>query len=103
MAKHDLIPHPVFCERRTLSELAAAASMHPDFVRRVFDYGLLESVDTDEGTAWFDAVAECRLRTIGRLRDDLGINLPGIGAVLDLLERIESLQGEIRILRGRIR
>jgi MerR family transcriptional regulator, heat shock protein HspR len=43
-----------------------------------------------------------RLRRITRLRRDLGINLAGIAAVLDMRERIESLQKEVARLRGRL-
>jgi hypothetical protein len=37
-----------------------------------------------------------------RLRRDLGINLEGIAAVLDMRERIESLQREVEYLRRRL-
>jgi hypothetical protein len=37
------------------------------------------------------------------LRRDLGINLAGIAAVLDMRERIENLQKEVESLRGRVR
>ena len=44
-----------------------------------------------------------RLRRIVRLSRDLGINLAGIAAVLDMRERIESLQKEVERLRGQLR
>ena len=37
--------------------------------------------------------------TFRRLREDLGINLPGVAAVMDLLERVEALQRELANLR----
>ena len=39
----------------------------------------------------------CKLciKNIERLRNDLGVNLPGIGLILDLLERISQLEKEI--------
>jgi MerR family transcriptional regulator, heat shock protein HspR len=43
-----------------------------------------------------------RLLRIVRLSRDLGINLAGIAAVLDMRERIESLQKEVERLRGRL-
>jgi MerR family transcriptional regulator/heat shock protein HspR len=36
-----------------------------------------------------------------RLRRDLGINLPGVAAVLDMRERIETLQKEVERLQRR--
>ena len=40
---------------------------------------------------------------LDRLRRDLGINLAGIAAVLDMRDRIEGLQKEVERLRGRRR
>jgi len=36
-----------------------------------------------------------------RLHNQLGINWAGVGLVLDLLDRIEQLEDEIRLLKGR--
>ena len=41
-----------------------------------------------------------RLRKFFRLRGTLGVNTSGAAIILDLLERIELLQQEIRCLRG---
>jgi MerR family transcriptional regulator/heat shock protein HspR len=68
-------------------------------VERFVAYGLLEPIADEGRVVWFDLVAVRRLRTIRRLREDLGINLPGISVVLDLLGRIESLQHELAELR----
>jgi DNA-binding transcriptional MerR regulator len=40
------------------------------------------------------------VRKIIRLRRDLGLNYAGIGVVLELMERIESLEAKIRELEG---
>lgn len=82
-----------------LDELAAASDLHPDFVQNIVAYGLLEPVRAEQTLLWFDVTAVRRLRTIRRLRDDLGINLAGIAVVLDLLERIEALERELAHLR----
>ena len=89
----DLDPRP------TLEGLASAADLHPDLVARFAAYGLLEPVSTRGAELRFDFTAISRLRTIRRLRSDLGINLPGIAVVLDLVERIETLQRELAELR----
>jgi MerR family transcriptional regulator, heat shock protein HspR len=41
-----------------------------------------------------------RLRKYFRLRSTLGVNTSGAAVILDLLERIEQLQHELRCLRG---
>jgi DNA-binding transcriptional MerR regulator len=58
-------------------------------------------VQRDHRNLRFEAACVTRLRTIGRLRRDLGINLPGIAAVLELLDRVQSLQRELDTLRFR--
>ncbi len=42
-----------------------------------------------------------RLRKFFRLRDTLGVNASGAAIILDLLDRIETLQEELRCLRER--
>ena len=81
--------------RLTLEALAAAVGLHPGVVEQFVTYGLLEPVTTGEAVVCFDAKAVLRLLTICRLREDLGINLPGVAVVLDLLERIDRLKREL--------
>ncbi len=95
MSRQELILHPAVRNRITLEALAEAVGFHPGLVERFVAYGLLEPIAFDERVAWFDLTTVRRLRTIRRLREDLGINLPGIAVVLDLLERIEDLQREL--------
>ncbi len=101
MPAHELMLHPTLAQRLTLEALAAAVDLHPDLVERFVAYGLLEPLRSEERIRWFDVEAVRRLRTIRRLREDLGINLPGIAAVLDLLERLKAVQRELAHLRHR--
>lgn len=94
MTGHELILHPIAGGGLTLDSLAAAAQLHPDLVERYVAYGLVESLSAHDRMPTFELRSVRRLRTICRLRDDLGINLPGIAVVLDLLARIESLRRE---------
>lgn len=99
MPGRELMTHPAAQGRLTLEALAEAAGLHPELVERFVAYGLLEPITVEERAVWFDLIAVRRLRTIRRLREDLGINLPGVSVVLDLLGRIESLQRELAELR----
>jgi chaperone modulatory protein CbpM len=101
MPGHELMLHPAVGQCLTLEALAAAVGLHPDLVERFVAYGLLEPVSVEGQVRWFDVTAARRLRTVRRLREDLGINLPGIAVALDLLERIEALQRELAGLRRR--
>ena len=82
-------------EQLTLETLAAYAGVHPARIAYFVDYGLLEP-SARTGTQWlFDPACIARLRTIERLRLDLGANLAGIAVILDLLDRLTALQREV--------
>ena len=95
----------VLCRREaqqlTLETLAAHAGMHPALVERFVEFGLIEPVEWEGATSLFDASAIPRLRMIGRLRESLGINLAGIGVILNLLDRLCTLQRENESQRNR--
>src|SRR5258706_14518001 len=99
-------PGPKFLLNETISsfsleELARAPAVHPDRVRNLIAVGLIEpSRHTFSGPLFPRSSLE-RLQRIMRLRRDLGINLPGIAAVLDMRERIETLQKEVERLQRR--
>jgi DNA-binding transcriptional MerR regulator len=94
----------VLCRRErdqlTLERLAATAGIHPDLVERFVAYGLLEPVEWAGPVSLFDAAAVLRLQIIMRLRRDTGVNLAGIGMILDMLDRLHSLERENQWLRA---
>ena len=86
----------------TLKDLADAAALHPKCVEKVLAFGLIEpSAETSSGPL-FSASSVERLRRIVRLRRDLGVNMAGIAAILDMRERILNLHAELGRLRGRL-
>ena len=88
-------------EQLTLEGLAACTGVHPALIRYFVEYGLLEPV-AHTGTQWlFDTACIARLRMIERLRRDLGANLAGIAVILDLLDRLTTLQREVEQWRRR--
>ena len=93
----------VLCRRErdqlTLDRLAAAAGIHPDLVERFVAYGLLDPVEWIGQMLLFDEAAVPRLQMILRLRRDTGVNLAGIGMILDLLDRFRALDRENQWLR----
>jgi DNA-binding transcriptional MerR regulator len=81
--------------RRTLVPLEDAAGrlgLHPDIVRRFMEFGLFEPAEVTGARIMLDSAALRRIGVIQHLRNDLGVNLAGIGVVLELLDRIEALQ-----------
>jgi DNA-binding transcriptional MerR regulator len=89
------------CDQLTLEMLADTVEIHPDLVKQFVAYGLLEAVEWAGPMLLFDMAAVPRLQTILRLRRDIGVNLAGIGMILDLLDRLRALDRENQWLRAR--
>ena len=88
-------------EQLTLEDLAACAGVHPALIEHFVDYGLIEPVARQGMQRLFDTACLTRLRMIERLRRDLGANLAGIAVILDLLDRLTTLQREVEQWRRR--
>ncbi len=88
-------------QRLTLEEVAHAARLHPDLIASFVDFGLLEPVGRNGPHLLFDTAAVLRVRAIQRLRRDLGVNLAGVAVILDLTERLRSMQRELDWWRSR--
>lgn len=84
----------------TAADLASSTGVHAAFIERLVELGHLTPI-RKEGRVLFHASAVARVRSICRLRQDLGINLAGISVVLDLLDKIRALRRENDSLRIR--
>jgi len=106
--RYEILPRYqiVLCRRErdylTLETLAASAGLHPALVDRFVEVGLLDLIEWAGNKLFFDTAAIARLRLIERLRRDIGVNLAGLGVVLDLLDRLCALRLENEWLRGRL-
>jgi chaperone modulatory protein CbpM len=89
-------------QRLTIEELAHTARLHPNLIVSFVDFGLLEPVGRDGPRLLFDTSAVLRVRAIQRLRRDLGVNLAGVAVILDLTERLRSMQRELDWWRSRL-
>ena len=89
-------------QQLTIETLAAHAGFHPALVERFVELGLIEPVERHGTILLFDVSAVPRLRTIGRLRESLGINLAGIAVIVDLLDRFCALQRANESLRNQL-
>ena len=77
-SKSNLIP---------IEDAAAHFGIHSEVARYFVEFGLLEPAEVTGSIVMLDAAGMHRLGVIQRLRCDLGINLPGIGVILELLDR----------------
>jgi hypothetical protein len=84
----------------TLDVLATHAGLHPALVECFVEFGLIEPVESVGTQRLFDLGCSARLRTIMRLRRDLGANLPSVAVILEILDRLVVLQRENAWLRS---
>jgi hypothetical protein len=84
----------------TLEVLATRAGLHPALVECFVDFGLIAPVEGAGTPQLFDLSCLARLRTIMRLRRDLGANVSSVAVILELLDRLAALQRENAWLRS---
>ena len=82
---------PTVLAAPTMQGFDRAAYIIPPFAL-ILGFGLIEPAIRTWSGPMFPRSSLERLRRIARLSRDLGINLAGIAAVLDMRERIESLR-----------
>ena len=82
--------------RLSLDGFAASAGLHPELVRRLVKLGLLQATRDRAGELWFTRAELVTVARIQRLRTGLSLNYAAIGLVLDLLDRIDVLERDLR-------
>ena len=98
--RDQLVLRRVAGEYVTLDALAARTGLHPALVECFVAFGLIEPVERVGAQRLFDLGCVARLRTIMRLRRDLGANVPSVAVILELLDRLVALQRENAWLRN---
>ncbi len=88
--------------RYSISVAAELAGMHPQTLRTYEAKGLVRPRRTPGGTRRYSDRDVERLRKIGALTGDLGLNLAGVVRVLDLEDAMEVLVREVTALRARL-
>ena len=81
--------------RTALYELETAARLSrlpPANVRRYIRVGLIRPSRVEGRTVFFGEAELARLRTIRRLREDLGLNAAGVEVALRLVDEIRTLR-----------
>ena len=81
-----------------LSELARCSGLSEDELRELVDYGALEPVDPDRLLFSGDCIMS--VRTARRLREDFDLDSFSVAMMLGFLERIHSLEDEVRRLQA---
>lgn len=78
-----------------IEEIAKKTNMSESSIRRYVRMGLITPIKREKGCYLLRETTLFRIEKIQRLRKDLGVNLSGIGIILDLLERIEDMDRQL--------
>ena len=84
-----------------LDEFCTSHQVKVSFVRSLEEHGLIETVIVNE-TLCIPEIELPKLEQIIRLHQELNINPEGIDAINILLDRIETMQNEIIVLRNKL-
>ena len=84
-----------------VTEYCRQSEIEPDFIILLEESGLIQ-IETIENERYFHESQLRNLEKFTRLYYDLSVNIEGIDIIQHLLERIESLQSEINLLKNRI-
>ena len=83
-------------DRISLETLADWTRVHPQRIEYYIEYGLLEPCERLGRQLFFTTSAVSRVRTIERLRQEMGVNLAGIAIILDLLEQLQRSRQDLK-------
>ncbi len=102
MNSHDLLPvHTgtvIEDDCLTLEQLCHACGVHTDWVISLVEESIIEP-QGDEIQVWrFSGDSLVRVRSAQRVQRVLGVNLAGIALALDLMEELENLRTQLKIM-----
>jgi chaperone modulatory protein CbpM len=83
--------------RLDLKSFSDTTGLHPDLVVRFVELGLLEVEVSGDRQLRFAPTQVARAFRIQRLRSGLSLNYAAVGLVMDLLDRIDQLEGALRL------
>lgn len=76
--------------------------IEPNFIQALFEYELVYPEERDN-EVFIDEKDIDEIEKMFRLHRDLGLNYEGLGAVNEMLKRIQQLQEEMELLKRRLR
>ena len=89
--------------RYMISVAAELVGMHPQTLRMYEQKGLVRPKRTAGNTRLYSEADLARLRLIQKLTTQLGLNLAGVEAVLDLEEQLQRMQARLERLEREMR
>lgn len=89
-------------ERIPIALLCTHYNIETSFISSLTDYGLLEVTIVEE-VQYIDHEKIRELEKLIQLHYELNINMEGIDAITHLLQKIDSLQSEVSLLKNKLR
>lgn len=86
----------------SLAELVEVSGLSERELLELVHAGVIPARETGGAGYTFSARIVTVARTASRLRDDLELDMPGLGVALRLLERVQDLEAEIAHLRAQL-
>jgi len=86
----------------TLREFCELCGVRTEYVVEMVETGVLNPDGQSEQQWRFTGHTVSRLYRAQRLQRDLEINLPGVALSLELLDDLEGVRAEVRVLRQRL-
>ncbi|MFU8787380.1 MAG: chaperone modulator CbpM [Methylobacter sp.] len=103
MSSYDLLPiHTgtvIEDDSLTLEQLCHACDVHADWVISLVEESIIEPQGNEMHRWRFSGVSQVRVRSALRLHRDLGVNLAGIALALDLMEELDALREQLKIMK----
>ncbi|MEO5700000.1 MAG: chaperone modulator CbpM [Casimicrobiaceae bacterium] len=84
----------------SLHQLEELSGLAEGFLRELVDYGAFEPLDTRGGTWTFTSEVVVMARMAGRLHRDFELDAHALTLLLRMVERVQTLEGEVRALRA---
>lgn len=79
----------------SLAELCRASQLPAERVIELVEEGVVEPIGKQPESWRFRGVSLRRIRCAQRLKQDLGVNTPGVALALDLLDELEQLRARL--------
>ncbi len=102
--EHSIIQYSVSIQTEYLSiqEISQSVGLHDETIEDYITMGLIDPVQHSP-IVKFDISTVTRIQKIIRLQHDFGINLNGVGLVLDLLDRVSELENELDYYKNKMK
>jgi chaperone modulatory protein CbpM len=84
------------------TEICTYHNVEYTFISSLNEAGLLELEEINHTTYITESELQ-KLEKMIRMHDELEINIAGIEAITHLLQRVEQMQEELRVLKNRLR